>query len=205
MSATFISFPAAAGGNHLRNIITLATDFLPDSPYKQSMEQEYSQNGRMFVHGADLTPERMNNLNSFKLHQAAMEPSANLILYGHFGEVMSFRNDIKKMHDKKFILISFETQKCKDIWIKRSRKLNMGVVDDAYYLGEQHFLYEAFMYYDVFRVKPCNVMNIGIYEWFAHDISNVMERIEAFLPCKVDYEKCKKLHEIWLSKNLDVI
>lgn len=205
MSATFISYPAAAGGNHLRNLIMLATDFSPDNPYKASMEQQYAQNGRMFVHGADLTPDNMNNLNSFKLHQAALKPSGNFILYGHFGEVMSFRDTIKKMHDKKFILISFETQKCRDIWIKRSRKLNMGVVDDLYYLGEQVFLYEAFMYYDVFKAKPCNVMNIGIYEWFSHDISNVLERIGRFLPCNIDYEKCKKLHEIWLSKNLDVI
>lgn len=203
MTTAIISFPAAAGGNHLRNIISLGTDFVADDAYKQSMQQQYTENGRMYVHGADIATR--GNFNRFKLHHSLMNPSENRLLFGHFAEIMSFRDDIKRMLDKKFILIGFETPRCREIWLNRSRKLNMAVPDDMYYIGEQVFLYEAFMYYDVFKTKPINVMNIGIHEWFTRDISGVMKRIEHFLSCRVDLDVCQQLHKIWLSKNQDVL
>jgi hypothetical protein len=200
MTTAFISFAAAAGGNHLRNIISLGTDFLVDNPYKQSMKAQYTENGRMFVHGADIGTLK-GNLTSFKLHQALMSPASNHIMYGHFAELMTVRDDIKSISDKKFILLSLNSSRCREIWIQRSKKLNMNIGDSLYYIGEQVFLYEAFMYYDVFKAKPANVMNIGISEWFSPDISDVLKRIEFCLNCHADVDLCQQLHEIWLSKN----
>lgn len=200
MTTAIISFPVATGGNHLRNIISVGTDFTTKNPYAQSMLDQYTNNNIKFVHSQDVV-ESGYNFTSAKLQKSLMNPAENCVLHGHFAEIMSHRDDIKRLIDKKFILISFETHRCREIWIKRSKKLKKDIGDSQYFIGEQVFLYEAFMYYDLFKVNPANVMNIGISEWFASDILGVLQRIENFLDCRADLDLCMKLHEVWWSKN----
>jgi hypothetical protein len=205
MTTAFISYPPGAGGNHLRNILALASDFLPDNPYKQNMQDQYSPGGHIFVHGADLAQAQLRgNMNSFKLHQAVMAPSKNHLLFGHFAEIASFRKDIKLIKDKKFILLGMDSQQCLDLWVKRSEHLKIGA-GHCYFQGEQFFLYESYMYCDLFKTKESNVMNVSISEWFSADIQAPLERIARFLSCNIDYDECKLLHEVWWTKNQKVL
>lgn len=204
MTIAFISFPAAAGGNHLRNIIVSGSDFLDDYQYKKSIDDQYKIHGPMNVHGADIgSSSLLGNINSFKLHQALMNPSLNSLLYGHFAELMSLRDDIRQIRDKKIIILSIDTSRCKQILSNRSAAINLQVIQGEYYIGEQVFLYESFMYCNLFNTKQSNIMNIGIHEWFQADISDILNRLSFFLGAKFDYTKCQEMHSIWAKKNSD--
>jgi len=202
MTTAFISFPAAAGGNHLRNIIVNSSDFLNDYQYKESIDNQYRADGIMNVHGADIGSSSIDgNINSFKLHRSLLNPSSNSLLYGHFAELMSLRNDIKQIRDKKIIILSIDTDRCKQIIYSRSKDIGLQRAEGEYFIGEQVFLYESFMYCSLFNTKQSDVMNIGIHEWFKTDISDIIDRLSFFLGVKFDYNKCQEMHSIWAKKN----
>ena len=76
-----ICFPPFAGGNHLKNILHLNEDNFED--YKQIYNRkEKKQQG---VHVVENEP----NLTREKYHK-------NKIVNGHFGEIMSIREDIRQ-------------------------------------------------------------------------------------------------------------
>jgi len=199
MSSIFISFPPAAGGNHLRNILTLATDLFDPENYKQSMVDQYRAESTISVHGEDYASNMSGNINALKLHRALMNPGVNWLLYGHFAEIYSFRNDISTIKDKKFIILSPDTDACKNIWLTRATQLGMQPCGD-YYIGEQVFLYEAFIYYDMFKTKKSNVMNISISEWFNANVDSVFASLESFLNTNIDRKVATQMHATWLSR-----
>ena len=201
MTAVLISYPPAAGGNHLRNLITVASNYVSDTSFNENIMQQYFSSGKIMVHGQDIGQDAIaNNINSFKLHRSAMEHEQNIVYFGHFAEILSQRDILLTLPNKKFILISPDTQDCMKIWSARAKKLGMAPVP-GYYAGEQIFLYEPVIYYDVLKTKKTNVMNISIYEWFAEDISPVLDRLEFFLQANFDRELCQRLHQIWYSRN----
>lgn len=199
MSTIFISFPPAAGGNHLRNIIELTTNLFNTASYRQSILDQYTTLSKIYVHGDDYASQIEGNIHALKIHRAVLNPSDNWLFYGHFSEIYSFRNSIAPIRDKKFILISPDSIECRNIWLARATKLNMQPVGD-YYIGEQVFLYEPFIYYDMLKTKKTNVMNISVSEWFKHDVEPVFTKIELFLNTKIDRTLANQLHTIWINK-----
>lgn len=173
-----ICFPPFAGGNHLKNILHLNEDNFED--YKQIYNRkEKKQQG---VHVVENEP----NLTKEKYHK-------NKIVNGHFGEIMSIREDIRQTDNKKWILISPDTYECRSILYKRSGVLALG----SYFDHEQIFLYESHMMQNYFGSKMEDIMNISIYELFSDNISPVLDRIDFFLPYKLDKDKARYLHKIW--------
>ena len=202
MTNVFISFPPGGGGNHMRNVITVASNFIDNQDYHQSILDQYT--GRTFnVHGNDLASTALNgNINSFKLHNATLNDSENRVFYGHFAEFMSLRKEIASIKNKKFILLSIDTENCKKIWLARSKEIGQNSNSYEYYMGEQVFLYESSMYANqIFNCKPINVINVGLSEWLNSDISNVLNRIEMFLSIKFDRDKVQAIHNKWVELN----
>ena len=176
-----ICFPPFAGGNHVKNILHLNEDNFHH--YKQIYTRD--RKNRIGVHAVEGEP----NLSKEKYHK-------NNIVNGHFGEIMSVREDIRQTVNKKWILISPDTYKCRSILYKRSGVLPL----DGYYDHEQIFLYEPHMMHNYFGSKMEDIMNISVYELFSDDINPVLDRIDFFLPYEMDKDKAKYLHKIWKAQ-----
>jgi|TARA_R110001592_G_C12801898_1_gene717045 hypothetical protein len=173
-----ICFVPFGGGNHVKNILHLNDDNF-DRYKKIYTRKEKTQIG---VHEV----ESVSNLTKEKYHK-------NNIVNGHFGEIMSIREDIRHTYNKKWILISPDTYECRSIISKRSSLL----VFDSYYDHEQIFLYEPHMMHNYFGSKMEDIMNISVYELFSDDINPVLDRLDFFLPYELDKDKAKYLHKIW--------
>lgn len=174
-----ICFPPFAGGNHVKNILHLNEDNF--DYYKQIYTRE-----TFGVHEIENVP----NLTLEKYHK-------NNIVYGHFGEVMSVREDVRQTTNKKWILISPDTYECRSIIRKRSKQL----VLDSYYDHEQIFLYEPHMMHNYFGSEMQDIMNISVYELFSDDIDSVLDRLNFFLPFELNKDKAKYLHKIWREQS----
>ena len=183
MSTIIISFPPAAGGNHLKNILVSDISKL--------------QYASPTVHQ---TPGR--NLQASQIETALADPENTHVLHGHFGEIMSYQNQIRDIKNKKFIIICNDNSQDHQLLSKRRKQL--GYVDfknGDYFEGEQVFLYEPFMYHHYFNESLDNIMNIPISEWFVEDITSVINRINYFLKINLNVDAVNKLHKIWYSKN----
>ena len=189
MTTIIIAFPPGSGGNHLKNIISVNADEL--------LSIYSTPKTRPTVH---LTPG--GNLKKEQVSLALVDQSADHILHGHFGEIMSFQNEIRNIKNKKFIILSPDTVVDRDMLNSRKQKLGMGCIkckDGDYFDGEQVFLYEPFMYHHYYQIPMKNIMNISISEWFIEDIGSVIDRINYFLKINLDPIKINQLHRMWIK------
>ena len=85
MSAVIVVFPPGGGGNHLRNIVV--------SCYTNSTQiTKLYSNYRPKVHAST-----GNNLQRQQVENALVNQDQIHVLHGHFGEVMSFQNQIRNI------------------------------------------------------------------------------------------------------------
>ena len=173
---TIICFPPWAGGNHVKNLLEL--------------------NNANFDNYVDLYKGKDNKVHAEDGHNLTKQKfDQNNLLLGHFGEIMSLRDDIAKI-EKKWILISPDTFECRSILFNRGGELKL----DEYFDQEQVFLYEPHMYNTYFQTPMKDIMNISVYELFSDDIDKIIDRLNFFLTRSIDKEKASYLHRLWKAK-----
>jgi hypothetical protein len=183
MTTIIIPFPPGAGGNHLKNIIV--GDIFKLNYNAPTVHQ---------------TPG--NNLQVSQVETALSNPQVTHVLHGHFGEIMSYQNQIQDIKDKKFIIICNDNSTDHKLLTERRKQLGYSILEPGdYFEGEQVFLYEPFMYHHYFDTPMENIMNIAISEWFVEDVSSVIDRINYFLKINLDVNTVNKLHKIWYRNN----
>lgn len=184
MSPVIVAFPPAAGGNHLKNLIDDRAESDAVTKLYTKSQTAHSQPGCNFSE---------DNLINFG------------ITHGHFGEILSHQSLLRSIEDKKFIIISPDTPRDRELLFQRRIMLGGAynhLLFGHYFDGEQVFLYEPFMYHYYFGTSFDNIMNISISEWFCQDITGVLNRISYFLNKPLDIEKCLELHRMWCESNL---
>ena len=190
MSTLFVVFPPGAGGNHLKNIVV-------------SCYSGTDHFGKIYGTHLAIAHARVGcNLHHNQLENALAYQDRVHVVHGHFGEIMSFQNQIRDIPDKKFIILSPDTPE--DSAMLNKRRLAVGqtqLVDGDYFDGEQVFLYEPFMYHWYFQTPMNNIMNISISDWFTTDIDPVLDKLSYFLGCTVDKEKINSIHKDWIKAN----
>lgn len=197
-SVVFLAFPPGSGGNHLRNMLLASTDFFCNTA--GNIEEKYSSPS-ITVHCNDTGSNiRSENLTSIKLKTAIDAPEKNYLFYGHFAELLSFRDKIQQFQNKKFICISVKSDNCKRLLNQRKQAIGTPELD-AYHVGEQTFLYESLIYQKIYDVPADCVMDISITEFFSLDLTSVKELLENFLSIDLNINKMYNLHQAWLEKN----
>jgi len=185
VTTIIIPFPPGAGGNHLRNIITLDynTAF---TQYNKTPTIFHAQSG--------------GNLKEKNCIDALSIPGSHT-LHGHFAEIMSYQTYIDQIIDKKFVILSPDTPKDRALLHARQKFIGQSaLIADDYFGQEQVFLYEVFMYNRYFNTPMSQIMNISISEWITNDIGPVITRLNQFLELDLDVNQVKQLHNIWLRK-----
>jgi hypothetical protein len=190
MSTVIVVFPPGAGGNHLRNIVVSCYDGT-------------DQFKKIYRNQTTIAHARVGcNLHHYHLENAVAHQDQVHVVHGHFGEIMSFQNQIRGIPDKKFIILSPDTPA--DSAMLNLRRLAVGqtqLVDGDYFDGEQVFLYEPFMYHWYFQTPMDNIMNISISDWFTQDIDPALDKLSYFLGCNIDKEKINSVHKGWIEAN----
>lgn len=195
MSTVIVSFPPAAGGNHLKNIISLG--YLKNS----NVENVY-QSDSIVAHNSAWHASLGHNLVAEQVQLAAAQPNDRHILHGHFGEILTYQNIIRSIADKKFVLISPDSPEQRAMLNRRRRQLEYPYFADGdYFDGEQVFLYEHTTYCHYFDMPSDAIMNVSVDELFNKDIRPVLDRINYFLSINIDYAQVAPLHQHWISKN----
>jgi hypothetical protein len=183
MTTIIIPFPPGAGGNHLKNI--LVSDISKLQYTNPTVHQ---------------TPG--DNLQASQIETVLANPEATHVLHGHFGEIMSYQNQIRNIKDKKFIIISNDNLRDRQLLYKRQKQIGCVTLEKGgYFEGEQVFLYEPFMYHHYFDVSMEDIMNISISEWFVEDITLVVDKINYFLKINLNVDVVNNLHKIWYRNN----
>ena len=189
MTVARVVFPPTAGGNHLRNLISLSRNYSDNFD-----DLIYQQKNTVHAYpGRNLKKEQFTNI---------LIGNNDHLLHGHFSEIMSYQHQIREIENKKFIVICTDTDQDRQLLKKRKITNGYSPFDNQdYFFGEQVFLYEPFMYHHYFNVPMTDIMNIPITEWFVENINPVLARINYFLQIDIDIDKAAELHKIWYTNN----
>jgi hypothetical protein len=192
MSVVIIAYPPSGGGNHLKNMLCLDNSFVNSA----DLNIDIYVNGEREVHSTD-----GRNMQEFRM-QAAETASGDYILHGHFGELAPWRNRINAIGDKKWILISFDTNRDRALLNERQRRL--GQWGHEYYLNEeQPYLYQPEFYQSYFTGQAEHIYNIAIDNLWNPSLeqSRIIQQLNVFLNKNIDQAQAQFLHSHWHTNN----
>lgn len=192
MTVVVIAYPPAGGGNHLKNMLCVDSSFansadLNRTNYIEGNREVHSTCGR--------------NMQAYRM-QEAETAQGDYILHGHFGELAPWRSRINAIEDKKFIVLSIDTNRDQDLLDNRQHRL--GQFGHEYYLREeQPYLYQSEFYQTYFTGRPENIYTIALSNFWNPDLaqSQIIQQLNTFLNKNVNQAEAQVLHTHWHINN----
>lgn len=194
MSATIISYIPGAGGNHLKNLMCTYAGFANSNELNVDV-----YNGQTEPPGtAHSVPGR--NLHDHVVNRVLDKPDLHWLMLGHFGELALWREKINSISDKKWILITINTQLDRNLLKTRHERLQQHT--HPYWLNEeQMYLYQPPMYHSYFPGHTDNILTISLKEFWNPKVDKFIEKINSFLNINVPIIDAQKLHDLWWQQN----
>jgi hypothetical protein len=192
MTVVVIAYPPGGGGNHLKNILCLDQSFansndLNIDKYTGGEREVHSTTGR--------------NMQQYRV-ESAESAEQDYVLHGHFGELAPWRDRINAIADKKFLVISIDSDR--DQYLLDNRQHRLGQWGHEYYLREeQPYLYRRELYQTYFTTTLENIYTIALNDFWHPDLQQykIVEQLNNFLNKNVDTEQAQFLHRHWHINN----
>jgi hypothetical protein len=194
MSATIISYIPGAGGNHLKNLMCTYSGFANSNELNVDVYNEQTQPPGT----AHSVPGR--NLHDQVIDRAVNSPDQHWLMLGHFGELALWREQINSISNKKWILITLNTQLDRNLLETRHERLQQHI--HPYWLNEEQlYLYQPAIYHSYFPGHTDNVLTISLKEFWNPKVDTVIGKINKFLDIDIPVEPVQQLHDLWWKYN----
>jgi hypothetical protein len=143
---------------------------------------------------------RGRNIHEVFFDHIDLNPQGCYVLQGHFGELAKYLDRIKNIDQINWVLITLDHVEDRNLLDQRQRRL--GQNNHPYWLEEeQPYLYQNLMCASYFQAQPQNILNIPLREFWNHDASDTVNRINTFLQIDVCLETAQTLHDHWHKLN----
>ena len=197
MSAVIVAYCPSAGGNHLKNILSLSPTFANQGEMDLTVydRADYTSGTVHSVNGRnvqDIFVDRMLN-----------QPDQCWLLSGHFGELAPIRQSLLTV-DRKFLIITIDQLIDRRLLERRQERL--GQQCHPYWLEEeQPYLYQPNIYQTYFGVDSANIAAISLYDLWHPTLCDytVLTKINEFLNIDIDIERARNLQQKWWSSNFE--
>jgi hypothetical protein len=197
VSAVIVAYCPSAGGNHLKNILSLSPTFANQGEMDLTVydRADYTSGTVHSVNGRnvqDIFVDRMLN-----------QPDQCWLLSGHFGELAPIRQSLLTV-DRKFLIITIDQLIDRRLLERRQERL--GQQCHPYWLEEeQPYLYQPNIYQTYFGVDSANIAAISLYDLWHPTLCDytVLTKINEFLNIDIDIERARNLQQKWWSSNFE--
>jgi hypothetical protein len=195
VSAVIVAYCPSAGGNHLKNILSLSSAFANQG------EMDLTVYDR-----ADQTSGTVHSINGRNVQDVFVErmmqhPDQCWLLSGHFGELAPVRNRLLTV-DRKFLIITLDQAIDRRLLERRQQRL--GQQCHPYWLEEEQlYLYQPDMYQNYFGVDPADIATISLHDLWHPTLCDhsVITKINEFLNINIDAEQAQNLQQKWWHSN----
>jgi hypothetical protein len=197
MSAVIVTYCPAAGGNHLKNILSLSCTFANREEMDLTVYDRADQTSGA-VHSIN-----GRNVQDIFIDRMLDQPGQCWLLSGHFGELAPVSSALTTV-DKKFIIVTIDNSV--DRRLLANRQQRMGQQCHPYWLEEeQMYLYQPRMYQTYFDVPAENITTISLYDLWHPTLCNgtVIKKINNFLNINIDTESAQNLQQKWWQSNFE--
>ena len=204
MPAVIIAYPPMAGGNHFKNLLCLESNFANSSDFNPEVYEhahdpihEWQPVGTVHSSGG-------RNVHKYLFEKIFAEPEKTWIIHGHFGELAPFRNELNLIDNKKYIIITIDTETDRKLLFERQERLG-GTSGHPYYLDEeQPYLYQPPMYSTYFTSD--NTLNTSIECAWNPDFarSKLINTWNEYLNINIDITRAQHYHTLWWESNFNL-
>lgn len=204
MPAVIVAYPPMAGGNHFKNLLCLESNFANSSDFNPEV-YEYAHapvSDSQPVGTVHSTGGR--NVHKYLFEKIFAAPEKTWIIHGHFGELAPFRNELNLINNKKYIIITIDTDLDRKMLLERQQRLG-GTSGHPYYLDEeQPYLYQPPMYTTYFTSD--DTLNTSIEcAWHPNlSESKLIDTWNNYLNINIDITQAQHYHTLWWNSNFNL-
>jgi hypothetical protein len=197
VSAVIVAYCPSAGGNHLKNILSLSSAFANQEEMDLTVYDRADQTSGT-VHSVN-----GRNVQDVFIDRMTQQPDQCWLLSGHFGELALVRNRLLSV-DRKFLIVTIDTVMDRRLLERRQQRL--GQQCHPYWLEEEQlYLYQPIMYQTYFGVDPANIATVSLYDLWHPTLKDhaVITKINEFLNIDIDAERAQNLQQKWWHSNFE--
>jgi hypothetical protein len=197
VSAVIVAYCPSAGGNHLKNILSLSSAFANQGEMDLTVYDRADQTSGT-VHSVS-----GRNVQDVFIDRMIQQPDQCWLLSGHFGELAPIRESLLNV-DLKFLIITIDQSMDRRLLERRQQRL--GQQCHPYWLEEEQlYLYQPKMYQTYFNVDSANIATISLYDLWHPTLCDytVLTKINEFLNIDIDAESAQNLQQKWWSSNFE--
>jgi hypothetical protein len=197
MSTVIVAYCPSAGGNHLKNILSLSSAFANQEEMDLTVYDRADQTSGT-VHSVS-----GRNVQDVFVDRIIKQPDQCWLLSGHFGELAPVRQSLQTV-DCKFLIITIDQSIDRRLLERRQQRL--GQQCHPYWLEEEQlYLYQPNMYQTYFGVDPADIATISLYDLWHPTLCNhaVLTKINEFLNINIDAERAQNLQQKWWHSNFE--
>lgn len=144
------------------------------------------------------------NVHKYLFEKIFAAPEKTWIIHGHFGELAPFRNELNLINNKKYIIITIDTDLDRKMLLERQQRLG-GTSGHPYYLDEeQPYLYQPPMYTTYFTSD--DTLNTSIEcAWHPNlSESKLIDTWNNYLNINIDITQAQHYHTLWWNSNFNL-
>jgi hypothetical protein len=197
MAAVIVAYCPAAGGNHLKNLLSLSSSFANHAEMDLTVYDRADQTSGA-VHSID-----GRNVQDVFIDRMLDHPSQCWLLSGHFGELAPIKSTLLTV-DKKFLIITIDTVIDRRLLERRQQRL--GQHCHPYWLEEEQlYLYQPEMYQTYFNVDPANIATVSLYDLWHPTLQDgtVITKINQWLDIDIELDTAQNLQKKWWDSNFE--
>jgi len=190
-----VAYCPAAGGNHLKNILSLSSTFANRGEMDLTVYDRADQTSGA-VHSID-----GRNVQDVFIERMLQHPDQCWLLSGHFGELAPVRQSLSTV-DRKFLIITMNQSIDRRLLERRQHRL--GQQCHPYWLEEEQlYLYQPDIYQTYFGVDSTDIATISLYDLWHPTLKDhsVISHINAFLNINIDQDSAQNLQKKWWNSN----
>ena len=193
---TLVLYPPGAGGNHLRNIISLGAALA--NTLDVDYEQFYWNNPEAVI--GEVPAQGGRNVHEWIMFDIFSNPTQSWILACHFGEIAAWRAHLQDL-DLQAVVISIDRDI--DQALLQSRQQRLGQHCHPYWISEEFpWLYQPVMLENYFNISPTKIWSVPMADFWASDIRPVLSDLDLVLNIQVYRDRSQQLHDRWREINL---
>lgn len=204
MPAVIIAYPPMAGGNHFKNLLCLETSFANSSDFDPAVYEHAHAPVSPFQPVGTVHSTSGRNVHKYLFEKIFAEPEKTWIIHGHFGELAPFRNELNLINNKKYIIITIDSETDRKLLFERQERLG-GTSGHPYYLDEeQPYLYQPPMYSTYFTSD--NTLNTSVACAWDPDLtrSKLIDTWNEYLNINIDITRAQHYHTLWWESNFNL-
>ncbi len=197
-----IAYPPCAGGNHLKNIVSLDGKFDDQWPWQWVRDQTvgldvYYDKKRPMRGEVQSLPGR--NLHEVFVDHILENPDRDFLIHGHFGELALYRQQLLQMPDKKVLMLTIDCASEREWLINRQTRL--GQNNHPYWVNEEQiYLYRTDIYQTYFGID--SVQSLPLTKMMSDTLEpDFFNQLNEFFDINIDTIKAQEIHKIWAELN----